>query len=95
MRRGVAERIGERFELYGDAYYLTFLGRDVYVLRHPEHLHEVLIGQADKFAKPSEGLTARQLKLAAELGAAAGRRDAYRWNSRSASSSQPFSATPA
>ena len=62
MRRGVAERIGERFERYGDVYYLPFLGRDVYVLRHPEHLHEVLIGQAERFAKPSEGLTARQLR---------------------------------
>jgi cytochrome P450 len=62
MRRGVAERIGERFELYGDIYYAPFLGRDVYVFRHPAHLHEILIAQADKFAKPSEGVTARQLR---------------------------------
>jgi hypothetical protein len=30
MRRGVAERIGQRFALYGDVYYAPFLGRDVY-----------------------------------------------------------------
>ena len=62
MQRGVAQRIAERFDLYGDVYYAPFLGRDVYVLKHPEHLHEALIAQADKFPKPSEGFTARQLK---------------------------------
>jgi cytochrome P450 len=61
MQSGAAERIGERFAEYGDIYYAPFMGRDVYVLRHPAHLHEVLVAQANKFEKPSEGLTARQL----------------------------------
>jgi cytochrome P450 len=62
MRSGPTERIRERFERYGDIYCAPFLGRDVIVLRHPEHLHEVLVAQASKFEKPSEGLTARQLQ---------------------------------
>lgn len=61
MKSGGAARIRERFELYGDIYCAPFLGRDVIVLRHPEHLHEVLVAQANKFDKPSQGLTARQL----------------------------------
>jgi cytochrome P450 len=63
MRSGPAERIRARFERYGDIYCARFLGRDVFVLRHPEHLQEVLITQASKFEKPSEGITARQLSL--------------------------------
>jgi cytochrome P450 len=62
MRREPVQRVQERFERYGDIYYAPFLKRDVYVLRHPEHIHEVLITQAGKFEKPREGLTAGQLR---------------------------------
>jgi cytochrome P450 len=62
MRREPVTRVQERFERFGDIYYAPFLKRDVYVLRHPEHVHEVLITQASKFEKPSEGLTATQLR---------------------------------
>jgi cytochrome P450 len=62
MRRDPVGRVAERFERFGDMYYAPFLKRDVYVLRHPEHIHEVLIAQASKFEKPSVGLTARQLR---------------------------------
>lgn len=63
MRSAPTERIRERFEQYGDIYCAPFLGRDVFVLRHPDHLQEVLVTQASKFEKPSEGITARQLSL--------------------------------
>lgn len=62
MRREPVGRVQERFDRFGDIYYAPFLERDVYVLRHPEHIHEVLIAQASKFEKPSVGLTARQLR---------------------------------
>lgn len=62
MRRDPVARVQERFEQYGDLYYAPFLKRDVYVMRHPEHIHEVLVAQASKFEKPSEGLTATQLR---------------------------------
>ena len=32
------------------------------MLRHPEHIQEVLITQASKFEKPSQGITARVLR---------------------------------
>jgi cytochrome P450 len=62
MRREPVGRVQERFERYGDIYYAPFLKRDVYVLRHPEHIHEVLLAQASKFEKPREGIAARQLQ---------------------------------
>lgn len=61
MRSDVVGRIAERFDQYGDLYRAPFLGRDVYVLRHPEHIQEVLLNQAHRFEKPSSGLMARQL----------------------------------
>lgn len=61
MQSGAAARVGERFAEYGDIYCAPFLGRDVYVLRHPEHIEQVLVSQAASFEKPSTGLTARQL----------------------------------
>ena len=45
MRGGAIDAVGERFERYGDIYYAQFLGRHVYVLRHPEHHREVLAGE--------------------------------------------------
>jgi cytochrome P450 len=62
MQRDPVGRVMERFAEYGDIYYAPFLRRDVYVLRHPEHIHEVLVAQASKFEKPSQGLTASQLR---------------------------------
>jgi len=61
MRTGAADVVRRRFERYGDLYYAPFLGRDVYVLRHPDHIKEVLITQGAKFGKPTSGMTARQL----------------------------------
>lgn len=62
MRKGGIDVVGERFTKYGDIYLAPFLGRDVYVMRHPDHLREVLLTQADHFQKPETGLTARTLR---------------------------------
>ncbi|MDB4991263.1 MAG: Cytochrome [Myxococcaceae bacterium] len=62
MSRDPTGAIAERFDRYGDLYALTFLGRSVYVTRHPEHIQQILITQADKFEKPRQGIVARNLK---------------------------------
>src|SRR4051794_18715974 len=63
MQRDPVGRVGERFAQYGDIYCAPFLGRDVFVMHHPDHLQQVLVTQAAKFEKPSQGITARQLRL--------------------------------
>jgi len=62
MRGGAIETVGGRFEKYGDLYRAQFLGRDVYVMRHPDHIREVLLSQADCFQKPDDGTTATVLR---------------------------------
>jgi cytochrome P450 len=54
--------VGDRFARYGDLYATTFRGVPLYVTRHPEHLHEVLVSRGASFKKPEEGITARQLR---------------------------------
>ncbi len=61
MRRAL-EVVGQRFEEYGDVYYAPFMGRDVYVLRDPAAIHEVLVEKSASFGKPVAGLTARLLR---------------------------------
>lgn len=60
--RNALSVVGDRFERYGDVYYAPFLGRDVYVLRHPDQVHEVLVQKAASFGKPESGTTARLLR---------------------------------
>lgn len=43
--------VGGRFERYGDVYNAPSRGTDLYVVRRPEHVREVLVTQADCFAK--------------------------------------------
>ncbi len=43
--------VGGRFSRYGDIYYAPSKGRGLYVLRHPDHLREVLVTRAASFAK--------------------------------------------
>jgi cytochrome P450 len=43
--------VGDRFTRYGDIYYAPSKDGGLYVLRHPDHLREVLITQAGKFSK--------------------------------------------
>lgn len=43
--------IRQRFERYGDIYYAPSDGRGLYVLRHPDHIREVLALQSGRFRK--------------------------------------------
>lgn len=43
--------VNERFARYGDVYNAPSRGTDLYVVRRPEHVREVLVTQADCFAK--------------------------------------------
>lgn len=48
--------VGGRFARYGDVYYAPAKGVPLYVLRHPDHLREVLITRADDYAKSHSAL---------------------------------------
>jgi cytochrome P450 len=43
--------VGERFATYGDAYFAPSEDGGLFVLRHPDHLHDVLVANASSFAK--------------------------------------------
>ncbi|NUP06067.1 MAG: cytochrome P450 [Polyangiaceae bacterium] len=43
--------VGSRFERYGDIYYAPSNGVGLYVLKHPDHIRDVLITQSDAFEK--------------------------------------------
>jgi cytochrome P450 len=43
--------VGERFERYGDLYYAPSEGGGLYVLRHPDHIRQVLVTDAASYAK--------------------------------------------
>lgn len=43
--------VGSRFAQYGDIYYAPSNGVGLYVLKHPDHIREVLVTQADAFEK--------------------------------------------
>ena len=43
--------VGRRFERYGDVYYAPSGGTGLYVIRHPDHLREVLVTRASSFHK--------------------------------------------
>ncbi|MDB4972749.1 MAG: Cytochrome [Myxococcaceae bacterium] len=62
MGRDPTHTIAGRFERYGDLYQLDFFGRSVYVTRHPEHIQQVLITQAERFEKPRQGIVANNLR---------------------------------
>lgn len=49
-------RIRRRFETFGDIFYLKTQGTPMYVLRHPDHLHEILVTKASSFVKRSKDL---------------------------------------
>ena len=40
-----------RFAAFGDAYYAPSDDTGLFVLRHPDHLHEVLVQRASSFSK--------------------------------------------
>jgi cytochrome P450 len=43
--------VRSRFDRYGDVYFVDNPGRGLFVLRHPEHFHEVLVSRASAFGK--------------------------------------------
>jgi cytochrome P450 len=48
--------VGGRFEKYGDMYFTVSRGDELYVLKHPDHLHEVLVTKASSFQKREQDL---------------------------------------
>src|SRR5260221_13744470 len=43
--------VADRFERYGDIYYAPSADGGLYAIRHPDHLHEVLVTRAAQFDK--------------------------------------------
>jgi cytochrome P450 len=62
MQKDPLACVSERFERYGDIYHHRLLGTEFYELRHPDHMHEVLVNQATKFEKPRQGIAGAQLR---------------------------------
>ncbi len=56
---GLVER---RFEAFGDMYYAPLRGTGLYVMRHPDHLDEVLRTKGKSFEKTQSGFAARRIK---------------------------------
>ncbi len=48
--------VGRRFQQYGDVYFTVSRGDQLYVMRHPDHMHEVLVTKAGAFAKREQDL---------------------------------------
>lgn len=48
--------VGKRFQRYGDVYYAPSGGVGLYVIRHPDHVREVLVTRADDFEKKHTAL---------------------------------------
>jgi len=48
--------VGGRFERFGDIYYAPSGGVGLYVVRHPDHVRDVLVTQADAFEKTHTAL---------------------------------------
>jgi cytochrome P450 len=48
--------VARRFERYGDVYRVQFADNALYVLRHPDHIRDVLVTQASAFGKAHTAL---------------------------------------
>jgi cytochrome P450 len=55
--------VARRFERYGDIYYAPAKGTGLYVLRHPDHLREVLVTRASSFRKTHSAFARLSLVL--------------------------------
>lgn len=53
---GLLMHVRARFERYGDLYYLQNYKTPVYVTKHPDHMHEVLVTRAASFGKRAKDL---------------------------------------
>jgi cytochrome P450 len=56
LARGPIAVIRRRFKTYGDVFFVSNRGVPMYVMRHPDHLHEVLVTKASSFVKRSKDL---------------------------------------
>ncbi len=56
IAKGPIVVIRKRFDTYGDIFYVENRGVPMYVMRHPDHLHEVLVTKASSFVKRSRDL---------------------------------------
>jgi cytochrome P450 len=54
--RGLLVHVRKRFERFGDLYHLKGWNKPIYVTRHPDHVHEVLVTRASSFVKRSQDL---------------------------------------
>lgn len=51
MSRNACAAVHERFEAHGDLYFTMSGGEPLFVTRHPDHIHEVLVTRADDWQK--------------------------------------------
>jgi cytochrome P450 len=55
--------VARRFDRYGDIYYAPSAGTGLYVIRHPDHLREVLVTRASSFHKTHSAFARLSLVL--------------------------------
>jgi cytochrome P450 len=55
--------VGRRFARYGDVYFAPSQGVPLFVVRHPDHVREVLITKADAFAKSHSAIESLSVLL--------------------------------
>ena len=58
IAHGLLVHVRSRFERFGDIYHLDNWGTPVYVTRHPDHAHEVLVKRQASFTKRTRDLEA-------------------------------------
>src|SRR5687768_11695494 len=63
----ITEQIRKSFAAYGDVYQVRYKSRNAYVIRHPEHIQQVLVTDAARYHKDPD-YTDPQLGLAKTLG---------------------------
>jgi cytochrome P450 len=56
MSYGLLVHVRSRFERFGDLYFLQSGRTPIYVTRHPDHVHEVLVTRASSFMKRAKDL---------------------------------------
>ena len=49
VSHGIIPNVRSRFKRFGDIYFIKNFNTPVYVTRHPDHVHEVLVTRASSF----------------------------------------------
>jgi cytochrome P450 len=55
---GLLAVVANRFQTFGDVYFMEHAKKPMYVMRHPDHLREVLVSRASSFEKRTKDLDA-------------------------------------